>query len=133
MKRLALIISCCGVLLISWSNGHASSPLQQDRLFDRVWAAYLPTLHRHFIDYLALDDATLDALSTSPKNTVRLFLRVDRHGRVQTVQVLSSTGLPAFTRACVDAARRMGRLPNLPAVVHDRGRREGIEFVFGTE
>lgn len=109
------------------------APTDTDRLFDRVWAAYVPTLHTHFINHLSFDDATLDVLANAPAMHVRLRLRLDRRGGVQTVEVLEPSPIGRFTRACVDAAQRMGRLPGLPDIVHERGRREGIEFVFGTQ
>lgn len=120
-------------LIFSPATAWANPTTDTDRLFDRVWAAYVPTLHAHFIDHLDFDDATLDALAHAPKTTVRLRLRLDRRGGVQTVEVLDVSSVERFTRACVDAARRMGRLPDLPAIIHDRGRREGVEFVFGTQ
>lgn len=123
-----LVLALCGTTP-AWANPSADT----DRLFDRVWAAYVPALHAHFIDHLDFDDATLDALAHAPKTTVRLRLRLDRRGGVQTVEVLDASPIERFTDACVDAARRMGRLPDLPEIIHDRGRREGVEFVFGTQ
>ncbi len=125
---VSMLVLILLVVKLTWA-----SPLDQDRLFDRVWTAYLPKLHTHFTAYLALDDATLDALSAAPRTSVHLLIRLNRHGGVQTVEVRAPSVLPAFTHACVDAAQRMGQLPDLPRIVHDRGRREGLDFVFGTQ
>ena len=128
-----LTIGLCLLIFLTIAIPTWAAPSNTDRLFDRVWAAYVPTLHAHFIDHLYFDDATLDALAHAAKTTVRLRLRLDRRGGVQTVEVLESSPIGLFTRSCVEAAQRMGRLPNLPEIVHEHGRREGIEFVFGTQ
>ncbi|MBI2343169.1 MAG: energy transducer TonB [Deltaproteobacteria bacterium] len=106
--------------------------LVADRPFDRLWQAYRPTLHHHFGQYLALDDATLDALAAGPATSVRLRLRLDRHGRIHTVEVLEPSPVPEFTAACATAARQMGQLPALPTVIREHGYRHGLEFTFGT-
>lgn len=106
--------------------------LDADRLYDRVWAQYLPTLHRHFIAHLELDDALRSTLARHRPTTVRLHLVLDRHGRVQTATILQASALPRFTRACAQAARELGRLPSLPPAILQRGHRNGLEFTFGT-
>ena len=139
MKRSPrLVPSLCSLVLIAiitlTVSGTASAiNITQDRMYDRVWHDYLPTLHEHFIDHLELDDGVRRQLVAHRGTGVRLKLMLDRQGRITTVDVLDQSEVKDFTRACVQAARAMGRLPKLPPPILKRGRTDGVEFVFRTQ
>jgi TonB family protein len=129
-QRRSHLLAVLYLLLCSVTT-HATN-ITNDRAFDVAWQAYVPTLHTHFIRHLDLDDHTLHQLATHPGTGVQLRLRLDRYGRVQTVNVVQPSTVKPFTRACVHAARTMGRLPSLPRTIHDHGRRKGLLFTFAT-
>ncbi|MBI4237872.1 MAG: hypothetical protein HY696_05570 [Deltaproteobacteria bacterium] len=106
--------------------------LAADRLYDRVWAAYLPTLHQRFMTHLQLDADTQQELRMHRGASLRLRLWLNRRGTVQRVAVLTPASSESFTRACRLAAERLGHLPDLPPAILQRGQREGLEFDFGT-
>lgn len=128
------------ILLLAFSILHCREQLSAapipdlaaDRLYDRVWAAYLPTLHHQLVTKLQLDTTAKEELSTQRGASLRLRLQLDRRGAVHQVEVVETSAGEGFTRACRLAAERLGRLPDLPPAILRRGQQEGLEFDFGT-
>ncbi|GEM_PF-4478323 len=128
LARALFMIAILGLLL----TGGSAVDMAQSRVFDQLWASYLPTVQKKFEAVLYLDDATYTALGERPHRAVRMRLRLDKYGRVLTSELARSSGIASFDHACVQAGLSLGRLPQLPAEILEHGRRIGLEFDFGT-
>lgn len=117
----------CSIFYLLLAHAATTDP----RLLDRAWQRYVPTVHELLIGYIERDDAVRAAATAEAHASVTLQIWLDRRGAIARTTVTTPSGVPQFDRAIQTAAERIGVLPDLPDVLLDVGRRDGLSITFG--